>query len=91
MMWDDGTRMSGPDWLFMGLGGLLLWALIIAAVVLALRNTRWLGPSASTPEQVLAQRYARGEIDEAEYRRRLQILQQAGGHRPGSPEPGPTG
>ena len=36
------------------------------------------------PEEILAQRYARGEIDEDEYRRRLDILsgtRHAGDHR----------
>jgi len=33
----------------------------------------------STPEQVLAERFARGEIDEGEYRQRLATLR---GHKP---------
>jgi putative membrane protein len=30
------------------------------------------------PEEILAQRYARGEIDEDEYRRRLEVLRDRG-------------
>ncbi|WP_037972432.1 SHOCT domain-containing protein [Streptomyces sp. NRRL WC-3742] len=42
------------------------------------------------PEQVLAERFARGEIDEEEYRRRLDVLRSAGG--PGNwPGNGPNG
>ncbi|MFI6154969.1 SHOCT domain-containing protein [Kitasatospora sp. NPDC051170] len=45
------------------------------------------GPAA---EQVLAERFARGEIDEEEYRRRLDVLRSADG--PGSgPGSGPNG
>ena len=38
------------------------------------------GPAAPRPEDVLADRFARGEIDEAEYRSRLDVLRQ---HRGG--------
>ncbi|MEU6537714.1 SHOCT domain-containing protein [Streptomyces sp. NPDC047000] len=37
--------------------------------------------TAPTPEQLLAERFARGEIDEDEYRRRLAVLRDAGGPR----------
>ncbi|MBA2807739.1 SHOCT domain-containing protein [Streptomyces sp. KM273126] len=37
----------------------------------------------SGPEQILAERYARGEIDEEEYERRMATLR-------GSPPPGPA-
>jgi putative membrane protein len=41
----------------------------------------WYG---SGPEQLLAERFARGEIDESEYRARLDVLAgTAGGSRPG--------
>ncbi|MFJ9695945.1 SHOCT domain-containing protein [Kitasatospora sp. NPDC101183] len=42
-------------------------------------------PHGPTPEQLLAERFARGEIDEEEYRRRLATLRSANG--PGG-EPG---
>ncbi|MFI9201609.1 SHOCT domain-containing protein [Streptomyces sp. NPDC053048] len=41
-------------------------------------------PPPSSPEQILAERYARGEIDEEEYQRRLATLR---GSPPGPPEP----
>jgi putative membrane protein len=59
----------------------LFWALVIAAIVLAIR---WLiradrrgsheGPATPDALEILRQRYARGEIDEAEYERRKTVL-----------------
>lgn len=43
-------------------------------------------PVSANPEQVLAERFARGEIDEEEFRQRLSVLR-AEAPRPG---PGPT-
>lgn len=42
-------------------------------------------PDAEAPEAVLAQRFARGEIDQAEYRARLVTLRE--GRGPGTPTP----
>ena len=52
---------------------LLFAALWIAAFVFLAR--RWRHPGRGSGEAVLAERYARGEIDEAEYFRRLSVLQ----------------
>ena len=59
----------------------LFWGLVIAAIVLAIR---WLiradrrgeheGPATPDALELLRQRYARGEIDEAEYERRRTVL-----------------
>jgi putative membrane protein len=59
----------------------LFWGLVIAAIVLAIR---WLiradrrgsheGPAAPDALELLRQRYARGEIDEAEFERRRAVL-----------------
>ena len=38
----------------------------------------WAPPTQASPEQLLAERFARGEIDEEEYRRRLQVLRAEG-------------
>ena len=92
MMYWYGDHMS---WWGYGLGiaGMVLfWGLLIVAIVAAVR---YLGrgrqerlpqePPAPTPrppgaEQVLAERFARGEIDADEYRQRLEILRE--GRRP---------
>ena len=70
-----GGDMGG--WWFMGGGGLLLVLLIVVVVALLMRqptgNTRP-GETTGSAEDVLAERFARGEIDENEYRRRLDAL-----------------
>jgi len=50
----------------------LFWAAIIALIVIAVRAvTRWSGQHRESPEEVLARRFALGEISEDEYRQRL--------------------
>ena len=61
----------------MGVGTVLFWALVVLAIVALVRYLQHTGSRASGPspaEEVLAERFARGEIDEEEYRRRLQTL-----------------
>ncbi len=53
----------------------LLWFLLIATVVfLVARRWRRTGGPGATGESVLAERFARGDIDEVEYRARLEVL-----------------
>lgn len=71
----------------------LLWLLIIVVVISLLRSllsgTR--SAAARTPsrpniaEQTLAERFARGDIDEEEYRRRLEALRSISGSGGASP------
>ena len=81
MMWYGGNG-GWAGWLLMTIAMVLFWALIITAVVLIVRyliSQRLTGTSAvsaRTPEEVLAERYARGEIDDNEYQRRLALLHQ---------------
>ena len=78
MYWGNG--MGGWGMVLMTVSGLLFWGLIIAGIVLLVRSTGRGGQpgvvagQAPTPQQVLADRFARGEIDEDEYTRRLQVL-----------------
>ena len=78
MYWGNG--MGGWGMAMMTISSLLFWGLIIAGIVVLVRYTgRVTHPSTPptegpTPQQVLAERFARGEIDEEEYRRRLQVL-----------------
>ena len=71
-----GDHMSGWGWLAMSLSSVVFWGLVITAVVLSVRYLRngSAGPAPKTPEQLLAERFARGEIDETEYRERLATL-----------------
>jgi putative membrane protein len=84
MMWYD-DHMSGWGYALMGVGTLLFWGLIVAGIVILVRYLArseqhgGTGPAdRPTAEQVLAERFARGEIDEEEYRRRLDTLRASG-------------
>ncbi|GAA4529915.1 MULTISPECIES: SHOCT domain-containing protein [Nonomuraea] len=79
MMWDYGAG----SWLVGGITMILIWALIITAIVALVRyiggsrNTGmpWNRQGSLRPEDVLAERLARGEVDVDEYKRRLELLQ----------------
>ena len=76
MMYDG--YMFGMGWIW-----ILLLIAVVAVIVFALRTGSRDGPgnssapTARTPEQVLRDRFARGEIDEREYRSRLKILEES--------------
>ncbi len=70
--WGDGSGGFGP---WIGLAWLVFWMAVIAGGVYLLRRRATGAPPTSSAEQVLAERYARGEIDEQEYRERLAVLQ----------------
>jgi putative membrane protein len=56
---------------------LILWGGVAAlAVFLVRRWRRWRPPPPGSPEEILAERYARGEISTQEYRERMEILRQ---------------
>ncbi|MFI8992632.1 SHOCT domain-containing protein [Streptomyces sp. NPDC053542] len=80
VMYGYGTGMTGWGFVVMAVAQLLFWILLLGGVALLVRylvrGHRDAGttPVHQTPEQVLAGRYARGEIDEEEYRRRLTAL-----------------
>jgi putative membrane protein len=86
-----GTGMSGWSIALMGLSGLLFWGLIIAGIVAAVRSAGRTGrrdaPAghAPTPQQTLADRFARGDIDEEQYARSLKVLNET------APTRGPGG
>ena len=84
MMMDDGHWGWG-SWILTTGTTIVFWALVITAVVLLARYLLSLSrrptgtpraAGASNAEQVLAERYARGEIDDEEYQRRLGLLRQ---------------
>ena len=70
MMWGGGHGWWG------GFGMILFWGLIIAVAVFFFRmlTSNRLGETRDAME-ILKERYARGEIDEDEFRRRKQELQ----------------
>jgi putative membrane protein len=77
MFWTDHD-LSGWGWVAMVTGMVVFWGLLIALAVILVRALnrpadQARGPRPS-PEQLLGERFARGEIDEEEYRRRLAAL-----------------
>ena len=73
--WMDNDHMDGWGWWVMGLGTILVIAVVAALVAFATRGTRW-GASRdkSNAHEALDHRFARGEIDEDEYRARRDVL-----------------
>ncbi|WP_256667947.1 SHOCT domain-containing protein [Nocardia cyriacigeorgica] len=60
---------------------ILVWALVAVAIIATLRIVASTPPrsqppygGSESPEQLLAARFARGEIDDEEFQRRLTIL-----------------
>lgn len=83
MWWPAGT-MTGWGWAAMTISMLLFWAVLVLGAVLLYRAVSRPSdggraePLRVTPEQLLAERFARGEIDEEEYQRRLAALSSSG-------------
>jgi putative membrane protein len=95
MMYWYGSGMSGWGYALMTISMVLFWGAVIAGIVLLVRHLSRGGqqtpapPSQpATPEQLLAGRFARGEIDEEEYRQRLAVLQSGGQAADGQTRPG---
>ena len=85
MMYGYGTGMGGWGYALMTISMILFWGAVIYGIVVLVRRTRRdgpqrgepAGPIAPGPEQLLAERFARGEIDEDEYHQRLTSLRAA--------------
>lgn len=65
--WHDG---GWGGWVMMSLSMLVFWGLVAWGVITVLRGNA----HSREPERTLADRFARGEIDEEEYRRRSAAL-----------------
>lgn len=86
MFWNG--NMGGWGYVLMVISFVLFWGAVIAAVVLLARalgpGTRGrnaeASPGSGYAENLLAERFARGEIDETEYTSRLSVLRR-GPHR----------
>ncbi len=76
MMWSDGG-WSWWGWLVMSLVMVGFWAAVAWLIVTVIRGGNRHGSSAAgasptdSAERILAERFARGEIDAAEYHQRL--------------------
>lgn len=76
-MWWYGPGMNGWGYGLMTISMVLFWALIIFGIVALVRYIGRAGrvdTARPTPQQLLDERFARGEIDEEEYRRRLDVI-----------------
>ena len=80
MFWygNDGGFGHGGGVVIMVIGMLLFWGLVIAGTTLLLRQPHraagGMVPAHRSAQQVLAERFARGEIDEGEFTTRLSAL-----------------
>ena len=78
-MYGYGPGFGIGAWILMGLGMLILWGAIAALVVMLVRRSRT-GSSPFAVERhssaldILAERFARGEIDEKEFASRRRAL-----------------
>jgi putative membrane protein len=82
--WDGGWGVG--NWLLMGFGMLLFWALVVAVIVWFVHYTTSrptgergvpsdkLAAARPSAQDILAERYARGEISEEDYRSRRDTL-----------------
>jgi putative membrane protein len=81
MGWYVGDHMTGWGWVGMTLSSMLFIALLVLGGMLLVGVARQgdrPAESVRSPEQVLAERYARGELSDEEYRERLATLRGTG-------------
>jgi putative membrane protein len=73
----DGWDMNGWGWAWMTTTMLIGTAVVVLVVILLYRGSQASGPvdRPENPLDILAQRFARGEINEEEYRGRRDVLQ----------------
>jgi putative membrane protein len=79
MMWWDGGGWGAGRWLWMSLLMVVFWGSLVALGLLLARSVsadqrRASAPATSHAEKVLAERFARGEIDADEFARRRELL-----------------
>lgn len=88
MMGYYGDDMGWGGWLVMSLSFVMFWGLLIALVVWLVRSFRAdtsrdnQGPpptAGSRADEVLAERFARGEIDAEEFTQRRELLHSTSG------------
>jgi putative membrane protein len=81
MMYWHGDDMNGWGFVLAAVGMVLFWGLLALVVVALVRHLgRRDRSTVERPdaEQVLAERFAGGDIDETEYRQRLDVLDALG-------------
>src|SRR5919198_1122304 len=78
MMW-GWNGWSWWGWALMSLSMIAFWGLVIWGIVALVRWPGGRPQQRPDPERILAERFANGEIDEDEYRHRLQTLRSTNG------------
>lgn len=89
MMWWNQDGPNTGDWFVMSFMMVIFWGLLVALVLWLVRGNRrdhrtaahLVGESTQRADVVLADQFARGEIDEDEFTKRRQVLH-ATSHRP---------
>jgi putative membrane protein len=86
MWWNDGNAGAG-DWIAMSFMMLVFVGALTAVAVWLLRTTRTStnqtpAERAQSSDEILARRFARGEIDEDDYTRRREVLGNTGARTP---------
>jgi putative membrane protein len=85
MMFGWGSGWSVGSWLLMGIGMVVFWGVVVTLVIVLVRRSRGGAEQSvalthpSSALDILAERFARGEIDEEEYGLRRRAL--LGDHR----------
>ncbi len=74
MYWNDGGGWSWIGWLTMTIVMFGFWGLVAWVIVSLARGSSGSRPPERSPEDILAERFARGEIDQDEYAQRLNAL-----------------
>jgi len=79
MGWYVGDHMTGWGWFGMTFSSLLFIAVLLLGGMLLIRYARQEPPAGPrSPEKILAERYASGELTEEEYRQQLATLRDTG-------------
>jgi len=65
---------GGWAWWWMGFGMVVFWALVALVIVTLVRQGEGRGRGTRDAESLLDDRFARGEIDEDEFRRRRELI-----------------
>jgi putative membrane protein len=86
MMWWAQDGWNWWAWVVMSLGMVAFWALVVWAVVSLIHSPRGSGARPNDARAILDERPARGEVDEIEYRARLDALRDTRPHS--TPHPG---
>lgn len=91
MMYWYGHGMTGWGYALMAVSTVVFWGLAIFGVLVLARSVgrssprrRFLSTGRPAPEELLAERFARGEIDDDEYHRKLDTLRRHADRSPTS-------